>query len=36
MVIVTGGIDLAKSVLTVHGMHKTGKSALMRTEVPRA
>ena len=34
--IVTVGIDLAKNVLAVHGVDKTGKPALVRPEVPHA
>ena len=36
MVIVTVGIDLAKSVFAVHGVDETGKPAQVRPEVPRA
>ena len=36
MAIVTVGIDLAKNVFAVHGVDETGKSALVRPEVPRA
>ncbi len=35
-VIVMGGIDLAKSVFTVHGIDATGKPVLLRPSVPRA
>jgi hypothetical protein len=34
--IVTVGIDLAKNVVAVQGVDKSGKPALVRPEVPRA
>jgi hypothetical protein len=36
MAIVTVGIDLAKNVFAVHGVGESGKSELVRPEVPRA
>ncbi len=36
MAILTGGIDLAKNVFTVHGVDETGEAVLVRPEVPRS
>jgi hypothetical protein len=33
---VTGGIDLAKNVFTVHGIDESRKAALIRPEVSRS
>lgn len=34
--IVTIGIDLAKNVFAVHGVHAAGKPVILRPSVPRA
>jgi hypothetical protein len=33
--ILTGGGDLAKNVIAVHGVNETGRAELMRSAVPR-